>query len=188
MPPMAQPQPGYELIKVLADLFTSELCLEPIIVPGSQPQPRVFIYNQKWKIPPVDGMFICVGFLYAKPFGATLSYQTDPATGGLIEVQGSNTQETYTVEAFSRNGEARERMHEIPMALRSTACQQLAERHSFKVGFIPSSFVDASETEESAILNKYVATFSVLRAHTKSKPVDYFDKFENPPKFLITNP
>ena len=76
-------------------------------------------------------------------------------------------------------------------ALQSTEAQQLAEKYSFRFGFLPTSFVDASETEGSARLNKYAYSFNVLRAHIRRRIVQYFDKFTFPPsgtKTLIVNP
>jgi hypothetical protein len=167
-----------ETIVVLADLFQQQLDL---------PADRVFIYNQKWKIPPDDDIFIVVSLLTMKPYGSYRRQADDPLFG-LIEVIGTNLQETYTVDIFSRNGMARVRRLELLFALQSTQAQQLSEDNSFRLATVPPVFVDLSGLEGSAILNRYQLTFSLLRAEERKRAIEYFDTFENPPKTLITNP
>ncbi len=166
-----------ELMSELADVL--ELQFE---LPG-----RVYLYNQPWTIPPDEGLFLVLGILASRPFGSSIHYETAD-DGSLEEVQGQQTQETYTVTLFSRDASARQRRQEVVFAFNSTAAQQLAEKLSFKFGILPTAFVDVSTTEGSAMLNRYVYTFNVLRAYERRRRCEYFTQFQIPPKTLIVNP
>lgn len=171
-----------ELIKVVAELLRTELDIPPN-------PPRVFIYNQKWDIPNIDDMFLCVTFLSDKPFAANTRTENDPTSATTLnEVQSIVTQETYQIDVFSRNSEARIRKHEVIFALQSTQAQQLSEKYSFQIGHIPASFVDVSAIEAAARLNRYAITFHLLRAYTRTKAIPAFTSFQNPPRTLLVNP
>ena len=172
---------NFEIIKVLADLIESELELPP------QP-PRVFIYNQRWKLPNYEGMFVLIEFLGSKVFGSRLGYVNSADGETLLEVKSHNTQETYQVKVFSADSEARVRNHEIVLALNSTAAQQLQEKFAFKLANLPIAFNDISEVEASARLNTYAIRFNALRKYEVSKPVEFFDQFPQPTKPILTNP
>ena len=163
------PRQTYETMKVLAGLLESELELPP---------GRVALYNQPWEIPTDDGLVIEISFLGSRPYAA-VSHMED-REGTLVQVQEQVTQETIGITLFSKGPAARERKHEIVFALQSVAAQQLSERYSFRWGYLPTSFTDASETEGAGRLNKYATTFNVLRIHTKEHVIQYFDKFSLP--------
>ena len=167
-----------EIIKVVADVIQSEMEL------GND---RVYLYNQKWRIPPDEGLFVIVGFLTSKPFGAKTWYENDPITNELLEVQSVNQQETYTIDLMSRDSSARIRKQEVILALNSTFCQQMMEQYNFKIANLPSSFVDVSELEATAILNRYQLAFNALVVYRKVKSVQFFDQFQIPP-VVHTNP
>lgn len=167
-----------EVIKVIADVIQAEMGL---------PDTRVYLYNQKWKIPPDQDLFIVVGFVSAKAFGVRCGYENDPITNELVEVQSVNQQETYSIDVISRDSSARQRKQEVILALNSTLMQQAMEQHNFKIGNLPTSFIDASAVEAAALLNRYRLAFNVLVIYRKTKSAEYFDSFTIPPN-LITNP
>lgn len=174
-----------ETIVLLADLLASQLGLNPNLV---------FIYNQKWMIPNVPGLFIEIAENAFRPFGQSSEFVDVPAdnTGvtpqpaQLVENQVVCMQEVYTVTLYSRNALARRMQSRLPMALNSVPAQQLQEKYSFQIGSLPLSFVDVSRTEGAAILSKYAYTFQLLRSYTQGFIVEYFDKFQFPG--LILNP
>jgi len=174
----------WETMKVLVGLLEEQLDLKG----------RVVLYNQQWEIPDDDGIMIEVSFMGEKPFGQGTHYETVKDKYGNDQFQEVNeqmTQEAIGITIYSKSGAARARRHEILAALQSTAAQQLAEKYGFRFGFLPTSFVDASETEGSGRLNKYAYSFNVLRAHVVRRVIDYFDKFTLPPtgsKTLLVNP
>lgn len=167
-----------EIIKVVADIIQSEMEL------GND---RVYLYNQKWRIPPDEGLFVVVGFLGAKAFGAKTEYENDPVTQELVEVQSVNQQETYTVDLFSRDSSARQRKQEVILALNSTFAQQMQEENTFKIANLPSTFNDVSALEATAILNRYQLVFNALVVYRKVKNVQFYDSFQIPP-IVHTNP
>lgn len=177
------PTPAPELIKVFCDLITERLGLKP---------DRVVIYNQKWNIPNDVGLFVVVGFLNQKPFGNNLGYANRAATPdtpeGLNQVQSQNVQENYWIEVFSRNSEARTRQFEISFALASTQAQQISEKYSFRLAGIPLVFNDLSFLEGAAIINRYHAEFSAMRAYSLVTDAPYFDKFTPVNGNVFVNP
>jgi hypothetical protein len=170
-----------ETIKVIADLIETEMGFLP-------EEHRVFIYNQKWNIPSDSGCFVNVDFLGSKVIGSNSKVVDNPENdGGMVNRQCVNMQEIYQVDIFSADSSARIRKHEIVMAFQSITAQQACEENAFKFGQIPSSFVDLSEVEGSARLNRYSITFNVTRAYGKETPVAAFTVFQNPPKTILTN-
>jgi len=169
----------FELIKVLAELLRTELDLT--VAP-----PRVFIYNQKWNIPDDDGLFVNVSFLSDRVFSSNSTIVNDPLSDtGMTEELSTNVQETYQIDVFSRDNSARLRKHEVIFALRSLAAQQACETYSFKIGSIPSSFIDLSQIEASARLNRYALRFNLLRGYSRTKSIDAFTNFTIPPSLIV---
>ena len=165
-----------EFIKSVALILERELGLK---------KDQVILANQKFDIPTDDRLYIAVTLLGAKPFGAKTEYVPDPITGELVETQGVNVQEMYSVLAYSKGPTARQRYWEIPAALVSTFAQQQQEELAFNIGYLPQ-MSDVSEQDGTSRLNRYSLTFAVLVAYRKSKPVDYFDQFDQPT--IISNP
>lgn len=166
-----------EVIKVIADLVQEEMDLKA---------ERVFLYNQDVDLKPDDGIYVVVGILGDKPFGTTVEHLDDP-TLGLVERQTVNVQEIYSILIFSKDGTARQRRHEIIFALNGLAAQQAMEKHSFRIGNLPTTLVDVSEVEETYRLNRYSLTFNCLVAYGRDRAVEYFDDFTGSPS-LIVNP
>lgn len=163
-----------ETCKALCDLIQSQMNLTAN---------RVWIFNQKVDIPSDDGLFVSVACLRTKPLGSALNYVNDEETGKLVEFQALNIQETLRITLFSRDGSARQRRHEITFVLHSTAAQQMQERYSMQMGYTPTA-VDVSSIEGAARLNKFSLTFSLLRAYTRTKPIEFYDQFQ-PTELLI---
>jgi len=187
---MTTPIPGqYEFSKLLAQLLIDQLGLNK-----NPDVPQVFIYNQKWEIPTVDGLFISIALLSEKIFGTSnrqyWSPQDNNGAGGMREEITQNVQETYTIDLFSRDASARQLRFQVVAALHSTEAQQLCEQYSFKIATQPTSFIDLSEVEASARLNRYQCTLNVLRSYLQDNAIAWFDKFNIPPngKQLVVNP
>ncbi len=166
-----------EPIKILADLIQQQLDL------GVD---DVWIYNQNYPIPPEKKMFVTLGILAKTPFGTSSNF--DGAGEGLVETQGMNVQETYSIMAYSQDSTARIRCHEILWALSGVPAQQAQEKYAFRIGTLPTSFVDVSAIEGASRLNRYSLTFRALVAYQRRRSVEYFDRYAQPPYTLITNP
>lgn len=139
---------------------------------------QVVIYNQKWKIPADDRVYISVGYLNIKPYGG--SSTTEPTAEGLKEITTLNSQETLSINVMSRSQEAILRKDEVILAFRSTAGQQLCEANSIKLGQLPVSFVNLSVQEGTAILNRFNVTINALVARVQERIIEYYDQFPTP--------
>ncbi|MDR2676133.1 MAG: hypothetical protein LBC18_15025 [Opitutaceae bacterium] len=161
-----------ETIKVIAGIIQRELAL---------PAGRVVIYNQRIPIPPDAALFIAVGLAGKTVIGNNARHHVDPADPGTLrQEQTLHIAETITINAFSAGPEARERNHEIVMALRSDYAQQQCEKHSLHIGRVPVAFNDVSEVENTARLNRYAITIQTTRMHVKDTATDSFDQFQPP--------
>jgi len=167
-----------EIIKVVADIIQSEMGLD---------QDHIYLYNQKWRMPPDEGLYVIVGFMGARAFGAKTWYENDPVTQELTEVQSVNQQEMYSIDLLSRDSSARIRKQEVILALNSTYAQQMMEQYNFKIANLPVTFNDVSELEATAILNRYQLAFNALVVYRKVKSVQFYDTFQIPP-VIHTNP
>lgn len=146
--------------------------------------PRIFIYDTNWDIPPQEWMFVVIAVLAGRRFAGSLRYDTQ--VPGLDEYQTVSRQTRFTVDVFSVNSEALDRLDDIYFALRGTAAEQVQEKYGFKIGR-PTDFVDLSALEASRRLKRYQCEFSVLRTSSRKRSVGYFDKFTIPPE-IIVNP
>lgn len=167
-----------ETLKVIADLIQSQMGLK---------EGATAIYNQKRLLGNTSDIQVAVAFLGAKPYAANSRPVNDPAKPDLVEVQSVQQQEVIQVDIFSKSSDARLRKVEIIFAMTGVAAQQACETYGMKIGRIPVSFVDLSEGEGAARLNRYAITFNVLRSYSASRSVQTFSTFENPPQ-ISTNP
>ncbi len=174
VPPGTQP----EYIKVVAALIQDQMDL---------PEDRVLLYNQKFDIPSIPGVFVSLSILGDKPFGASSEF-TSEGTGEdakLIELQGVNVQEIYSIMIYSQNSQARVRRHEVLFALNGVPSQQAQERYNFKIGNLPTDLLDVSEVDGSSRLNRYNLTFRALVSYSRRRSVEYFKDFTGSPEIII---
>lgn len=165
-----------DTVKLIAELIQKEM---------SAPAGIVQIYNQKRRLPLRKGFMVDVAIIGDRPFGGSTRQQENPTTGDLVETSTVNNQEMIQIDIFSYDDSARRRRAEIIFALSGNAAQQLSEKWAFKIGTIPTSFVDVSEVEASARLNRYAITINVLRAYSRTLVIEHFDKFGIPPAITV---
>jgi hypothetical protein len=168
-----------ETCLVLCDLIQSQMALEKGVVS---------IYNQKRILTPRSGLYIDVAIIGDRPFAANSKPVNDPALPDVTEVQTVAQQEILQIDIFSKNDQARLRRIEVLFALTGVAAQQACERHSMKIARLPARFVDLSQGEGPARLNRYAITFNVLRGYQLTRAVETFSDWQNPPRQIITNP
>ena len=115
-------------------------------------QEKVNIYDEKWKIPPDDDLFIVLEYRAGK---CLANRNTFVSTGGDPEEhQDLNMLEDIIIGIFSRNRSATLRKEEVLMALISSYAQSLQEKYSFKI-LRAGRIQDLSELEGSAMLKRY---------------------------------
>lgn len=140
-------------------------------------QNRVMIYNQKFKIPPSDDLFIILQMLGSNPYYGKSALE-DRGVDGYYEVQNVNVQEIIQIKLRSASDEALKRRMEPIMALNSVYAQQVQEANSFHIASIPQGPVDLSYVDGTKELWVFVLTIQVIAWYTKEKKVDYYNTFQ----------
>lgn len=168
-----------ETAKVICELIESQMGLG---------KDTVSIYNQKRVLTKKEGLWISVSIIGQGIISATTKPVNDPAQPDLIEIQTIVQQEIYQIDILSADDSARQRRLDVVLALTGTGAQQACERYAMKISNLPQSFVDASEIEASARLNRYAITVTVLRSYSKARTIPTFTAFQNPPQTLLVNP
>ena len=155
-----------EPIKYICDILQHELSLK---------DGQIWIYNQKRDIPNDFGVYFVVNYQGQKII-ANIRRQV-PADIGLIEYQSVHNLASYSVDVFSRSGNAREMRDLALMALNSTYSQQVQEEHGFQIARNSFQVTNTSEVEGVAELNRYSISFNVTYMSETSKSIDYYDTF-----------
>lgn len=138
---------------------------------------RVNIFNQRFKIPTDEHLFIVIDCLPSKIISSRSKYVTDLVTGDYSEVQDINQHDPINIGIFSKNLEALQRKEEVLFALSSHYAQQMQEAYSFKI-FRNAPIEDLSQLEGAALLYRYDIPI-VLHTWTKrTTKVDFFNIFK----------
>lgn len=161
-----------EVAKVVADILVAEMGLDDA---------HCLLGNQKWDIPEDKQLFVVVYDKTPVPVGAAKFIDQNQASVTFgQEVQQATVVHDVLIEIMSLDsGEARQRKEEVILALNSFFSDQQAESAGVQIGRAQSP-VDASETEATARLQKYVTHVNVTAMHQRIKPLPrwgFFDKF-----------
>lgn len=146
----------------------------------SMPVNRVFAYNGSQNLPSDGQLYIVLAFAERTPFANVNRYK--PTETGLKEVQTVNMAEDIIISMISKDTSARDRVFELPMALKSTNSQYIQEVNHIHISTINAS-KDNSFLEATAMLNRFDTEIRVIRSYEKIQDVDYYDKFPNTAKF-----
>lgn len=174
--------------KIIVDIITHELNLPENYRKTSKGDviPCVVILGQNIKLFNTDKLQITVSVGDFKTFSNRNEFKTDDK-GNFIQVQDINQQCIIQIDCYSRNNDARNRHHEIIMALNSIYAHQLMDLYNFKLGIIGNT-VNMSGIDGGSSINRYVTTAQALIHQQKISVIDYYDKFsekiyhDNPPK------
>lgn len=174
-----------EIEKILVDIITHELDLPENYGKTEQGDviPCVSIYAQNIKLFNTDKLQITVKTLTAHDYSNRIEYienpnPTDPDDkDAFLEVQDINQGRMMQIDVYSRNNEARQRFWEVSAALKSTYAAQMQDLYNFKIGTITND-INLSGLGGGSDVNRYTLTFNVLVHYQKSKPVDYYNKFQ----------
>lgn len=161
--------------QVIVDILKQEMCLA---------DDAVWVRNQNVLIPNDTGLYIIVGMRESYPI-ANVTKMTTVQNGNDVDayqVCEITQREIIQIDIVSRSNAALLRNWEVTAALQSFYSQQQQELNNFKIFRIPRSFVDSSESEGPAQLNKYsisIACFVWYRKTTQlTSPLgDYYDDF-----------
>lgn len=150
------------------------------------PKGRVFAYNSNVDLPQDRKLFIVLHYTAKTPYSNNIRYENTP--DGLVEHQTSNFVEDILISLMSVNNEARDRGHEVLMALKSTYSQVLQEQNRIHIT-TQGDIIDKSFLEATSRLNRFDVRAKVYISYDKVTNVDYYDKFPNTsafePEFLI---
>lgn len=138
------------------------------------PPNRVWAYNSDMDLPKDPNLFIVLYYGERTPISNNSKYvETED---GLNEVQTMNVAEDIVIACISQNKEARERAHEVHLAMNSTFSRQLQAKNKIHISTIGSVY-DSSFLEATSRLNRFDCRIRVFRAYEKINTVDYYDKF-----------
>lgn len=144
------------------------------------PKGRVWAYNGTQDLPQDSGLFIILSFLQRNPYSNISKFKR--TENGLQEIQSTNVAEDIMISLISRNTEARDRVFEAVMALKSSYSQYIQEKNKIHISTI-GEVRDSSFLESTATLYRFDFNFRVIRAYEKTQEIDYYDKFPNTSTF-----
>jgi hypothetical protein len=160
-----------EVAKLVADVMVAELGLDAA---------HCLLGDQKWDIPTDKKLFLVVFDDAGPTIGASNFIDTDETSATyLSEIQQSAVMHDVRIEMMSYDNEARVRKEEPGLALASIFSQQLQEQYRVQIGRAQKP-VNASDTEVTGRLFKYVTHVNVTALHQKVKAAadtKYDDKF-----------
>lgn len=137
---------------------------------------QVVVFNQKWKIPPDDRLYVTVSSLGPqKSYGVTSETRLNADESALLEDVAIAGREMIGLDIYSSSQEAVSRKEEPVLALNSVAAQQLCERWAIKLARMPLTMVDASIVDGTTRINRFHLAFSVLRTRVKTSIVEAYD-------------
>lgn len=138
------------------------------------PAKRVWAYNADIDIPQDGNLFIVLSYAEKTPYSNNTRYV--PSENGLNEVQTMNVAEDVIISLLSKNTDARDKSHEVLLALNSTYSQNLQVKNRLHISRI-GQVLDNSFLEATARLNRFDVHCRVLTAYDKIKEVDYYDTY-----------
>ena len=136
---------------------------------------QIFIYNQNFKIPETSGLFVVIQFNSSRPYASNNEF-IEATNEELLTTQ---TKEEYTVNVMSKDDTSRTRKEEVVMALNSNYSRNQQELYQFKIGKITGDFLNVSEVEGAAVINRFALPLTVLAHYSKTLSTDIYDTFTN---------
>lgn len=151
---------------VLADIITTEMAI---------PAERVVLYDQNYKAPKDDDIYIIISTGADKIISNTNRF--DPVENKQVQKITKNT--TYNIEITSRNDTAKTRRAEVLMAINSNNAIKQMEDNNIRI-FRTSTIQDLSFIEASSSLHRYRISVIINNMETKISDTDYYDDFQTP--------
>lgn len=162
--------------KILVDIIKHELNLPDNYGKTSRGDviPSVIIYAQNIKLFNTDKLQITVK---ASDFQTYSNRNEQKEINGIFcEIQDLNQACTIQIDCYSRNLEARNRHHEIIMAMNSIYAQQQMDLYNFKLALIGNT-VNISGIDGGSDINRFTTTYRAIIHQQKITPINYYDKF-----------
>ncbi len=148
---------------VLCDIIQHELEL---------PEERTVTYNQNFKAPNDEGMYVVVGLQSVNVIAS--NSRMNPDTGQ--NVQSVVTATNYWIDFTSKGSEAMERQAEVVAAVSSIYSEQRQEANHIQISRT-SQILDLSFIEGPSALYRYRFNVIIKSVNTITKDIETFDKF-----------
>lgn len=146
----------------------------------NMPSGRVFAYNGTQDLPQDAGLFIVLSLMTKDTYSNSIRYENTET--GLKEIQTINFAENILISCMSQNTEARDRAHEVLLALNSTFARYIQEKFHIHLSTV-SDISDASFLEATSRMYRFDIRCTVMRGYDRVADVDFYDKFPNTSKF-----
>jgi hypothetical protein len=163
--------------KILVDIIKHELDLPDNYGKTERGDiiPSVIIYGQNIKLFNTDKLQITVKATDFKTYSNRNEFVSE--VDGFKEIQNINQSCTIQIDCYSRNNDARDRHHEIIMAMNSIYAEQQMDLYNFKLGLMGNT-VNISGIDGGSDINRFTTTYKAIIHHQKIKEIDYYDKFK----------
>lgn len=154
-----------ETIKAIADIIMTSMQLT---------EKQVMLAYSKYEIPETAGLFIALSTISAKSISNSSVFESATNT----EIITTTMHELIQIDIMSFDSSARKRKEELIGILNSIYSEQQQEKYNFQIGRIPGEMVNASNLEETKILNRFTVTVAVTSLSTVERFPTYFDQFQ----------
>lgn len=151
---------------ILCDIISTDMALEPS---------RIVVYNQNWKSPQDDDIYIVVSEGTSKIIGNTnrFDYKNER------EVKRVSISTTYNIEITSRNTDAKYRKAEVLVAIASDYSEQQQELNQIRI-FRTNQILDLSFIDGRSALHRYRIPVVINSVRIYEKDIVPFEKFQVP--------
>lgn len=162
-----------EVDLILCDVITNELAISAT---------RVVVYNQNWKAPTDDALFIVVKTVREKIIGSNNNF--DPDTNEEVKTVSSFI--FLDIEITSKDRSALERKEEVLMSLTSTYSRRQQEDNNTSMYRDPT-IIDLSEIDGSSALHRFRIPVIMTQIKIKRTVISPIDKFKETEIIVETN-
>ena len=157
---------------ILCDIIATDMSIDST---------RVVVYNQNWKSPKDDDIYIVVSEGPSRIIANTNRFfpadpQAQPPTVDR-EVKRVSTSTTYNIEITSRNTDAKYRKSEVLAAIGSDYSEQQQELNQIRI-FRTNQILDLSFIEGRSALNRYRIPVIINSVQVYEKSIATYDKFQ----------
>ena len=159
---------------MIAGITTLELLRKIILGYIPIDDERVNIYNQKFKIPEDEGLFVTIEHNHSQVFASRSNFSLP--TTAYKETIDLSVLEDISIDIMSRNLEALQKKELFVMALNSYYSQQVQEANGFKVLRI-APINNLSALEGAAQLYRYEIPVKLFAWYQNITAADYFNAF-----------
>lgn len=149
---------------ILCGIIATDMSLDPT---------RVVVYNQNWKSPKDDDIYIVVSGGPERIIGNTNRFDPDSEQ----EVKRVSVSATYNIEITSRNTDAKYRKAEVLAAIGSDYSEQAQESNQIRI-FRTNQITDLSFIDGRSALNRYQIPVIINSVQIYEKAIEFYDKFQ----------